>query len=236
MTIAHTASSYNGPIEELTVRAGGKSIRLVRPGDPDRLLEDPEVVAWNQTNDYMPYWAYLWPGAFLLSDTVVSGSWPALTPTLELGCGLGLPGLVAVSCGLSVAFTDQDRTPLDFVTRSAAANGFDPALYSVALLDWRDPTDGKFDLILGADITYERRLVPIVASVVAAQLAPGGIALITDPNRDAAEGFARAIRAVGLAVEATAAEAVGEELRPVRGTIYRIWRPTRSGLKTPMGR
>ena len=236
MTVAHTASSYDGPIQEITVQAGGKLIRLVRPGDPDRLLEDPEVVAWNQTNDYMPYWAYLWPGAFLLSDAVVAGGWPARTPTLELGCGLGLPGLVAVSCGLMVQFTDQDRTPLDFVTRSAAANGFDPALHAVGLLDWRYPTEGKFDLILGADITYERRLVPLVASVIAAQLAPGGVALITDPNRDAAEGFAQAVRAVGLAVEAIPAEADGEELSPVQGTIYRIWRSTESGLMTPTGR
>ena len=231
-----TASRYDGPIQEVTVQAGGKPIQLVRPGDPDRLLETPEVVLWNQTDDYMPYWAYLWPGSFLLSDAVVAGGWPARTSTLELGCGLGLPGLVAVSCGLAVEFTDHDITPLDFVTRSAERNGFDPALYSVALLDWRYPTERKFDLILGADITYEKRLVPLVASVVAGQLAPGGVALITDPNRVAAAGFAEAIREVGLAVEATPAEADAPEFGPVQGTIYRIWRSTDLWLMTSPGR
>ena len=236
MKTTPTASPYHGPIQATTVRAGGQSIQLIRPVEPDQLLDDPEVVSWNQTNDYMPYWAYLWPGAFLLSDAVVAGKWPARTPTLELGCGLGLPGLVAVSRGLAVAFTDQDRTPLDFVTRSAGANGFDPALYSVGLLDWRHPTERQYALILGADITYERRLIPLVAAVLAAQLAPEGVALITDPNRVAAEGFAAALREVGLEVEATPAEADGDEFGPVRGTIYRIWRPTDPGLMRSAGR
>ena len=227
MTSAGRAASvYDGPIRESATRAGGRTIRLVRPGDPDRLLEEPGVVAWNEADDYMPYWAYLWPGAFLLGDAIAAGGWPAGTRTLELGCGLGLSGLVAVAAGLRVEFTDHDQTPLDFVLRSAAANGFDPALYSASLLDWRRPTATKYDLILGADITYERRLIPLVAGVIASQLAPGGVALVTDPDRSACEGFAAALRDVGLAHEAIRAEADGDELGPVRGTIYRIARPS----------
>lgn len=185
-------------------------------------MEDPEVAAWNVADDYMPYWAYLWPGAFLLSDALVARAWPPGTRALELGCGLGLPGLVAVSLGLHVTFTDHDRTPLDFVERSAAANGFDPSSYSVGLLDWRRPTAETFPLILGADITYERRLIPLVAGVIAAQLAPEGLALVTDPDRSASEGFGEALRAVGLRAEAVAASGDGDELGPVRGTVYRI--------------
>ena len=46
-------------------------------------------------------------------------------------------------------------------------------------------------MILGADVLYERRLVPLVAGLLARMLAPDGIALIADPYRVAAEGFAR---------------------------------------------
>ena len=222
MKIAREASLYDGPIREMTVQAGGKSIRLVRPGDPDRLLEDPGVAAWNEADDYMPYWAYLWPGAFLLSGAVVAGTWPAGTRALELGCGLGLPGLVAVAAGLHVEFTDQDRTPLGFVARSAASNGFAATSYAASLLNWRHPTAGRFPLILGADITYERRLIPLVAGVIAAKLEPGGVALVTDPDRVACVGFASALRDLGLAAEPTPAAADCGELGPVRGTIYRI--------------
>ena len=219
---ASRQSPYDGPIRTVTVRAGGRSIALVQPGDPDRLLEIPEVAAWNLADDYMPYWAYLWPGSFLLGDALASVTWPRGTRALELGCGLGLPGLVALSLGLRVAFTDYDQTPLGFVARSAAANGFDPASYSVELLDWRQPTAERFPLIFGADITYERRLIPLVAGVIAAQLAPGGVALVTDPDRTACEGFVAALGAVGLQAEVSAAVGDAGEMGPVRGSIYRI--------------
>ena len=225
MSSRREASWYDGPVLQAEIQAGGRTIRLVRPGDPDRLLDDPDVAAWNQAVDYMPYWAYLWPGSFLLSDAVVAGGYPAGTRTLELGCGLGLPGLVALSVGLQVEFTDHDRTPFDFVAQSVRANGFEPALYSASLLDWRHPTPGKYPLILGADITYERRLVPLVAAVIAAKLERGGVALVTDPNRVATEGFAAALADLGLRSEATRAEAQGEA-GPVQGTVYRIWFPS----------
>ncbi len=225
MTFEREATVYRGPIRESVVIAGGKSIRLVRPGDPDRLLDDPEVAALNAVDDYMPYWAYLWPGSFLLADAIVRGNWPERTRTLELGCGLGLPGLVAVREGLSVEFTDYDRAPLAFVERSVASNHFDPNLATLDVLDWGHPTKGRFDLILGADITYERRLVPLVASVVAAKLEPDGVALVSDPNRVASQGFGEAIRSVGLKFEAAPVEANADDFGPVRGTIYRIWKP-----------
>ncbi len=225
MSASHEASPYDGPVHTVTYWAGGRAIQLVQPVDPDRLLEAPEVAAWNQAEDYMPYWAYLWPGSFLLCDAVVAGQFAPGTRTLELGCGLGLPGLVALSVGLRVEFTDHDRTPLGFVARSIMANGFDPELYSVALLDWRQPTPGRFALILGADITYERRLVPLVAGVIAAKLAHDGVALITDPDRVACAGFTAAVRALGLEIDGQPATGDANDLGPARGTIYRIWWP-----------
>ena len=59
---------------------GGRAIRVVRPGDPDRLLDDPAVLDWNRRDDYMPYWAYLWPGAYLLAEVVMREPWPDLGP------------------------------------------------------------------------------------------------------------------------------------------------------------
>jgi predicted nicotinamide N-methyase len=234
-------SPYDGPTRSVTVAVAGRAIRLVRPADPDRLLEDPHVVDWNTVDDYMPYWAYLWPGAFLLAEAVARGDWPETTRALELGCGLGLTGLVAVAQGIPVRFTDHDRTPLRFVQQSAQANGFDPATYSTGLFDWRDLPDPRYPnhvglvsyerypLILGADITYERRLTPLVAGVVAALLEPGGVALISDPNRSAAEGLRDAAEGLGLALETVTAEAVSEELGPLKGNIHQLRRKVDGG-------
>lgn len=222
-------SPYDGPVVESLVRVAGRSIKLVRPVEPDRLLDAPEVVAWNAEDDYMPYWAYLWPGAILLGEAVAAlGPTPG-TEALEIGCGLGLSGLVAVGMGLRVRFTDQDRTAFRFIEASARANGFDPALYSTALLDWRSPPDERYPLILGADVTYEKRLVPLVAGVLAKMLASDGLALISDPNRASAEGLGETVRSLGLATEAVAVEGDFEGLGPVRGTIHRVWWPRVGG-------
>jgi predicted nicotinamide N-methyase len=218
-------SRYDGPVRESLIRVAGRSIRLVQPVEPDRLLDAPEVIAWNAVDDYMPYWAYLWPGALLLGEAVATFDFPKGTQALEIGCGLGLSGLVAVALGLRVRFTDQDRTPLRFIEASARANGFDSTAYSTALLDWRNPPDERYPLILGADVTYEKRLVPLVAGVVAAMLEPGGMALLSDPNRASAEGLGQAFEGKGLATEAVPVEGDFESLGRVRGTIHRVWRP-----------
>jgi len=225
MPLKRDESHYDGPVLESSHRIAGRTIRLVRPGEPDRLLDNPEVAAWCAADDYMPYWAYLWPGSFVLAEAIVGRDWAAGTEALEIGCGLGLSGLAALSIGLRVRFTDHDRTAFRFIEASAGANGFDPSSYSTALLDWRFPPEERYPLILGADVTYEKRLVPLVAGVIAAMLEPGGTALISDPNRTAAEGFGDAVRACGLAAEAIPAEAETPELGRFRGTIHRVWHP-----------
>lgn len=216
-------TEYRGPTIVSAIRAGSTTIRLIRPADPDRLLDDGEVHRLNRRDDYMPYWAYLWPGASLLAEEVSRHRWSGES-ALEIGCGLGLAGLVGVARGLRVRFTDYDAAPLEFVARSAAENGFDPASYSIARLDWREPPADTYPLILGADVLYERRLVPLVAGVLARLLAPGGEAWIADPYRAAAEEFPAAAASVGLACAVEPIRADSDTLGPLRGTLHRVTR------------
>src|SRR5207247_9944673 len=95
------------PDEWVTIRYqfGGRQILLTRPQEPDRLLEDPLVQQASRAHDYMPYWAYLWPVAILLAGRILAQEWPAEMRALEIGCGLGLAGLAALSAGLCVTFS-----------------------------------------------------------------------------------------------------------------------------------
>jgi predicted nicotinamide N-methyase len=224
-------SEYRGPVAVSTLEFGGISIRLARPADPDRLLDDPRVIDWNRSDDYMPYWAYLWPSALLLAE------WVACEPlaerpdgavglqTLEIGCGLGLPGLVAVARGLQVQFTDHDPAPLEFVARSAAANRFDPRQYSISHLDWRSVPVARFSIILGADVIYERRLVPLVAELLSRLLAPDGLGMITSPYRATAQRFPAALADVGLTCKEKSVTARSPEGQTIEGTMYEVRRP-----------
>jgi predicted nicotinamide N-methyase len=224
-------SKYTGPVVVMTLEFLGTSIRLVRPADPDLLLDDPGVIAWNRRDDYMPYWAYLWPSALLLAEWVASECVLAgpdgadRLQTLEIGCGLGLPGLVGVARGLRVQFTDHDSAPLEFVARSAAENRFDPGQYSIRQLDWRNLPDERFSIILGADVLYELRLVTLVAGLLSRLLAPDGMGVIASPYRAAAQGFPAALAEVGLTCEEKSVTSRSPEGQTIEGTIYQVRRP-----------
>jgi predicted nicotinamide N-methyase len=172
----------------------------------------------------MPYWAYLWPGAWLLAEVMAREPIPvpAEIDAVEIGCGLGLAGLVAVRRGLRVRFTDYDEAPLRFVHQSARANGFDPSLFTTSRLDWRESPAARYPLILGADVLYERRLVPLVANVLSTMLAPDGLALIADPYRASADGIDAALEPLGLWCDCEDLTANSPELGPIRGTLRRI--------------
>lgn len=221
-TAPRSCSHYSGPVKVSEFQFSTSAVRVVRPAEPDRLLDAADVLAWNQRDDYMPYWAYLWPGAFLLAEHVAAETWVAGQNAIEIGCGLGLAGLVGLSRGLRVWFTDYDEAPLRFVEESVRANGFDPAAFTTRRLDWREPLEEQFPVILAADVLYERRLVPLVASVIARMLEPGGVALVADPYRVAAEGFDDAVRSLGLGCETRSVVAERTELGNVRGTLRRI--------------
>ncbi|MGC8641767.1 MAG: class I SAM-dependent methyltransferase [Isosphaeraceae bacterium] len=221
-------TEYQGPVVISRLEFAGRPVCVVRPGEPDRLLDDPLVRDWNQRDDYMPYWAYLWPGALLLAEVVAREPWPTgkggtqPLQVLEIGCGVGLAGLVALSRGMHVCFSDYDQAPLRFVERSARENGFDRSRFSTRLLDWREPPDETYPVILGSDVLYERRLVPLVAELLARMLAPGGLGLVSCPGRSSAAGFADALASRGLTCRTQAVEARSEDAQWINGQLYRV--------------
>lgn len=229
-TLGPTSSppEYRGPTTVSTFAIAGRSLRLARPVEPDRLLDDPAVHALNRADDYMPYWAYLWPGARMLAEAVFE-RWadadPAEDEVLELGCGLGLGGLAALALGFRVRFSDYDPAAFPFIRRSVAESGLPEDRADFLLLDWREPPALTFPRIVAADVLYERKLVPLVADVLARLLAPGGEAILTTPYRASAESFPAELPPRGLACEAEPTWTVDEagERRP--GTIYRVRRP-----------
>jgi len=106
---------------------------------------------------------------------------------VELGCGLGVPSLAAGRQGASALATDSDAEALDLVQRNARANGIELETLPV---DWSEPRAlierAPFDLVLAADVLYERPGVAQLLDLLPL-LAPE--AWIADPSRPAAEPF-----------------------------------------------
>jgi predicted nicotinamide N-methyase len=131
------------------VRVGEVRLSVLRPVSPDALL-DEEAFA---RDEFLPYWAELWPAALALAAALpdVAG-----LRVVELGCGLGLPSLVAAARGATVTATDWAADAIDLLRENAARNGLE---LGASLYDWRKPCDERFDLVLAADVLYEQRNV-----------------------------------------------------------------------------
>src|SRR6478672_4756234 len=103
-------------VEEV-VAIAGHDIALLRPRDPDSLATQEAY----ERDEFLPYWAELWPSAIALARMVAARALHGAR-TLELGCGLGLPSLAAALAGGRVLATDWAPDALEAVRANAARN------------------------------------------------------------------------------------------------------------------
>jgi predicted nicotinamide N-methyase len=207
-----------------TVFIDDYTFRIDRPTDSDKLLDHPWVRSAYAADEYVPYWAQLWPSARMLAKVVVRERWedyPQPVHVLEVGCGLGLAGIACLARGLRVTFSDVDETAIAFAAANARLNGF--AGFGTLPLDFRcPPGDAKYPVVIGSDLMYEERLVDPLVGLLRAVLAPGGVCLIADPDRTPAREFRWKLAEAGFAVTSEPVRAGEPGGNRVKGTLYRI--------------
>jgi len=212
-----------GPNVRETVMVDGRSFLIERPSESDRLLDAPEVHAAFERDEYMPYWADLWPAARMLAKVIVREPWQPGQAALEIGCGLGLPGIAALSCGLSVTFSDYDPCALRFTAANARLNGFEN--FQTTQLDWRHPpADLRTGLLLAADLIYELRNIEPLVAFINHVLVPDGICLLTDQDRIPMHALRQALDAEQLPYATQIVRSGEPGGRRLKGTLYRIRR------------
>jgi predicted nicotinamide N-methyase len=133
-----------------------------------------------------PYWSILWRSGVELAREVSRAPLDGLR-FVELGCGLGVPSLAAARVGAQVLATDSDAEALDLVRRNAQQNDLE---LETTPVEWTAPdallARAPFDLVLAADVLYERPGVAALLSLLP-RLAPE--VWIADPTRPAADAF-----------------------------------------------
>ena len=154
---------------------------LIQKGD-----NHPDVL-----DERIPYWAELWASAVAMSEYLVENQYfinPSVKVT-EIGCGLGLPSIVAGKLGADVCLTDYDADALDFAKLNWEQN-LPHKKAHFQQLDWRntDPSV-KADLLLASDVAYEKRAFEPLLNAFKTLLKPNGTILITEPNRPVSTAF-----------------------------------------------
>lgn len=220
--IVETTEGDVGPITVENLRFGRHELKLARPAQPELLLDLAAVSDAYVKDEYMPYWAALWPVAKHLSSEILGETWRPGLKGIELGCGLGLPGVAALKVGIDMTFSDYDPTALRFAAENARLNGF--PTFKLLVLDWRDPPSELYDVIIGSDLTYEERNVEPLVALFQKVLAPKGVVLLADQNRRFGDLLRRTLTASGFVFTESAFSANAAEGYEVPGTIYRIRR------------
>ena len=165
----------------------GQTFRLTLPAEPDAFLEDPEVHEAFDRDQYMPYWAYLWPSALKMVSAILKYKWPADADVLEIGAGIGIVGLAGLACGLNVTISDYESKAVDLAMYNARRNGF---LNGQGLvLDWRYPPARQFPILWGCELLYEDRNHEPLLELTRKMLTPAGVAWFVDGGRMRAERF-----------------------------------------------
>ncbi|HEY1786349.1 MAG TPA: methyltransferase domain-containing protein [Pirellulales bacterium] len=190
-------------IAETVVTVAGRRLELAHPVSVDDLLDEDDY----NRHQRLPYWGTLWPSARFLASRIADAQGRGRR-LLELGCGVGLVSLSASLAGFEVLATDYYDDALEFVAANARHNGLTGI--ATRVVDWRQyPADlVGFDLIVASDVLYERPNASLVAAALAHSLAPGGVALVTDPGRQVARPFVAECRQRGLDCECVDLEQV----------------------------
>jgi predicted nicotinamide N-methyase len=174
-------------VEEV-VGIGGRDLCLLRPRDAESLLSEEAF----EHEEFLPYWAELWPSASALARAVGVRALRGAR-VLELGCGLGLPSLAAAAAGGRVLATDWAPDAMALLERNAARNRL---AIEVQTVSWAAPeaivARAPWDLVIASDVLYEPRNGEALLPLLPRRVDVRGEIWLADPGRVAAAPFLKA--------------------------------------------
>jgi predicted nicotinamide N-methyase len=132
--------------------------------------------------DSPPFWAFPWAGGQALARYVLDN--PQVVQgkrVLDVASGSGLVAIAAAKAGAaSVLATDIDPNALVAIAGNAAANGVS---VDVGHLDMESAGAGGAQVVLAADVFYQRDLAAAALAFLRAAASGGADVLAADPGR-----------------------------------------------------
>ncbi len=140
---------------------------------------DDESLGWG-------YWNRIWPSSLALSEYLIHQFFPGKltgTKVLEIGCGTGVPGVVAAQLGAFTMFSDMAPVTLEAVKETCGLNHI--GNFSTCTVDWSEKFQSKerYDVVLGCEVFYDEAILSDISRLLEQVLAPGGKGFFCDPNR-----------------------------------------------------
>lgn len=180
------------PISKETFTIANHQLEIFCIKDMDLLFD--ELLAKEKSNEEvlderLPYWAEVWDSALALGEFIDSqNKITSQTIVHEIGCGIGLSGMVAKQKGATVILSDYLQNALKLAELNWLHNDLVPD--QIELMDWREPKkELAADIIIASDVLYEKRFFQPIIDCFKCLLKPDGIIYLGEPNRKIATDF-----------------------------------------------
>lgn len=207
-TITASQDLPTAPGHRVAVEVEGHTWLLDRAGDLEALWDAMDADDLNQ-DERLPYWVEVWPASVLLGRWLMRNRENITGKRcLDLGCGLGLTGMIAANLGAEVVAFDYEWPAVRFALHNGQVNKVVQPLWTV--MDWRQPAlkDHSFDYIWGGDVLYEKRFFEPLKRLFRSALAREGAIWIGEPVRTVSRPVWEELEADGFNTERIMTEKV----------------------------
>ena len=202
---------------------------LIRSLLDKQQFHDPHGEALQQgiSSAAWPLFGLLWPSGLHLAERLAQRPVQAGERILEVGCGLALASLVGHRRGADVTASDCHPLAASFMLENLRINGLLPLRYRhgrwgtlpardgpsapidplpatvnpYARISIAAPVQGRFDLIMGSDILYERDEAGTLPAFIEEHAAHACEVWVVDPNRGNRAHFHRHMGALGFVLK-----------------------------------
>ena len=162
-----------------------------------------------------PLFGLLWPSGAHLAARMARHPVTPGERILEIGCGLALAALVGHRRGADVTASDCHPLAGAFLQENLRLNHLPPLPYRHGQWGYKnnnnhsgapnaciaDPLQGRYDLVIGSDLLYERDEGGALARFIALHTTPAAQVWVVDPDRGNRPAFTRRMAEHGFAVQ-----------------------------------
>ena len=214
-------------VETSTYRIGTEDYRIRslcnrrQYWDPDGRAERAGI-----SSATWPIFGVVWPAGIALAQEMSHFTFAGLK-ILEVGCGIGLSSLVLQRHGANITASDYHPLAEEFLRFNSDLNGLPPIKFHNAPWAGPNPQLGRFDLIVGSDLLYERGHPALLSAFLARHTESATRVILADPGRNRCGQFSSQMSAQGYSRTEQRFHCAGEESAEPRGRMMSFARGQR---------
>lgn len=198
-----------------TLRLGGDNWHIRRLIDDQQYTDtDHRAADMGLPPSGWSHFGQVWPSSRVLALAMLTYPLAGLR-VLEIGAGLALASLVMHRRGADVTVSDWHPLTEEFLAHNLRLNDLGPLPYEAGNWESTAATDnpalGRFDLIVGSDLLYERQQPAQLAAFIFRHATPAAVVIIVDPDRGNRAAFGRDMAAIGFALHMAPADRTLED-------------------------